>query len=710
MNEHSSRSHSVFRICIQQNNRETGKQLMGSLYLVDLAGSEKVSKSGAEGSTLDEAKNINKSLSTLGNVINALVEGNTHIPYRDSKLTRILQQSLGGNSKTTIIIAASPSTLNETETKSTMVFGVRAKTIKNQITPNAQLTAEEWRRLYERETDRTKQLFNALAGLDGEVKRWRGGEKPAKENWYTEERYAPLLRELSDNSEALGGILSAEDIEMSDEERFLELFRLLDEKDDEINKQCQIVTKLEHQIAQTREDYNKVQRDNEKLQTLLEKAQHEADISRSEIKDVLQALEELAVTYDEKSAESKALGKELEDLNGRLADLQEKVEYHETEAADVKERTTAMRNKLHELIYNLNVQIAEVGSTVSKMFALKALLAESERQRTEREKQIAALETELASTSQELLQVGTKRQLCVELKNMTDMDDQLIARVQSTIERNAVHLQDQISKARGDTERAITTSNKLREENIILKLQLERFVNETDLLRRRLDTNEGNRSDGPPVSACREQAKSEIKAMEDTVLHELQVLNSLRRVFITDLKNRIRKNANNPTTFLEDEPLEAQAIGTALQRERIAFLRNSLDNLTRVHKQLVRDNADLRCDIPKLEKRVKASVERIRDLELALRETKEQMIRDKRRYHYEIERIKEVNWVRGNPRLRTNIDEKMPSSWSTKDEREIENKYKIKLVKVFTLMGLNLSMPKLEMNTLSLLSLHSGQQ
>ncbi|THD19579.1 Kinesin protein [Fasciola hepatica] len=180
MNEHSSRSHSVFRICIQQNNRETGKQLIGSLYLVDLAGSEKVSKSGAEGSTLDEAKNINKSLSTLGTVINALVEGNNHIPYRDSKLTRILQQSLGGNSKTTIIIAASPSTLNETETKSTMIFGVRAKTIKNQVTPNAQLTAEEWRRLYEREIDRTKQLYNALVGLDGEVKRWRGATPPTR--------------------------------------------------------------------------------------------------------------------------------------------------------------------------------------------------------------------------------------------------------------------------------------------------------------------------------------------------------------------------------------------------------------------------------------------------------------------------------------------------------------------------------------------------
>ncbi|KAA0184689.1 Kinesin heavy chain [Fasciolopsis buskii] len=770
MNEHSSRSHSVFRICIQQNNRETGKQLVGSLYLVDLAGSEKVSKSGAEGSTLDEAKNINKSLSTLGTVINALVEGNTHIPYRDSKLTRILQQSLGGNSKTTIIIAASPSTLNETETKSTMIFGVRAKTIKNQVTPNAQLTAEEWRRLYERESDRTKQLFSALTGLDGEVKRWRGGEKPTKEQWYTEEQYASLLRELGDTSDVMGGILSTElslrvnnstlsetsyntclppslaemakqtvhsqpslpmqrtrliqNAEMSDEERFIELFRLLDEKDDEINKLSQIVTKLEHQLGQIREDYTKTQRDNDKLQISLERAQHEADVSRSEVKDVLQALEELAVTYEEKNNESKVLAKELEDLNGRLAGLQEKAEYHESEAAEIKERMTAMREKLHELIYDLNVQMANVGSEINKMLMntqpdknapleeqvallklytlqlkselesvtqskptvsvgsemqtsqvknvsenneimsreydrkmreLNALLAECERQKTERESQISHLENELASVSEELLQSRTTRQIKVELKDVNEMDENLMTRLQSVIERNASHLQDQINRARGDTERAITASNKLRDENIVLKLQLERYVNEAEVLRRRLDTTESCRADASVTPASKDQAKNEIKTMEESVLRELQVLNSLRRVFITDLKNRVQKNTNNPKNFLEDEPFEPQAIGTALQRERIAFLRNSLDNLTRVHKQLVRDNADLRCDIPKLEKRVKASMERIRDLEHALREAKEQMIKDKRRFHYEIERIKEVNWIRGNTRLRTNI-------------------------------------------------------
>ena len=80
---------------------------VGKLHLVDLAGSEKIGKTGAEGEVLEEAKNINKSLSALGNVISALAEGTkTHIPYRDSKMTRILQEALGGNCRTTIIICA----------------------------------------------------------------------------------------------------------------------------------------------------------------------------------------------------------------------------------------------------------------------------------------------------------------------------------------------------------------------------------------------------------------------------------------------------------------------------------------------------------------------------------------------------------------------------------------------------------------------------
>ena len=175
MNESSSRSHSLFLMTISQNNTIDFSAKTGKLYLVDLAGSEKVGKTGAEGKRLDEAKTINKSLSTLGLVINSLTDGkSTHVPYRDSKLTRVLQDSLGGNSKTSLIITCSPSAFNEAETVSTLRFGIRAKQIKNKPKVNKEYTIAELKLLLSkadaelaRKDRRIQQLERALteAGL-----------------------------------------------------------------------------------------------------------------------------------------------------------------------------------------------------------------------------------------------------------------------------------------------------------------------------------------------------------------------------------------------------------------------------------------------------------------------------------------------------------------------------------------------------------------
>jgi len=133
LNDQSSRSHSVVTITVVQRDTSNGISKSGKLVLVDLAGSEMARKSKVQGQQLEEAKAINKSLSALGNVINALSEGSAHIPYRDSKLTRILQDSLGGNSRTLLIVAISPSSFNASETVSTLRFAVRAKTIENKV-------------------------------------------------------------------------------------------------------------------------------------------------------------------------------------------------------------------------------------------------------------------------------------------------------------------------------------------------------------------------------------------------------------------------------------------------------------------------------------------------------------------------------------------------------------------------------------------------
>ena len=135
MNKDSSRSHSIFTIYIETAEDGTdGNQRFraGKLNLVDLAGSERQSKTNATGDRLKEAQKINLSLSALGNVISALVDGrSTHIPYRDSKLTRLLQDSLGGNTKTVMIAAVSPADYNYDETLSTLRYASRAKNIKN---------------------------------------------------------------------------------------------------------------------------------------------------------------------------------------------------------------------------------------------------------------------------------------------------------------------------------------------------------------------------------------------------------------------------------------------------------------------------------------------------------------------------------------------------------------------------------------------------
>jgi hypothetical protein len=113
-----------------------GSQMTGTLNLVDLAGSESVGKTGAEGQALEEAKKINQSLSALGNVIKALGDGKPHVPYRDSTLTKILMASLGGNCRTSLLLAASPSPDNFAETISTLRFGERAKKIKTALKAN----------------------------------------------------------------------------------------------------------------------------------------------------------------------------------------------------------------------------------------------------------------------------------------------------------------------------------------------------------------------------------------------------------------------------------------------------------------------------------------------------------------------------------------------------------------------------------------------
>lgn len=169
-NDLSSRSHTVFTITVYiKRTSEDGQEYLsaGKLNLVDLAGSENIQRSGAENKRAAEAGLINKSLLTLGRVINALVERSSHIPYRESKLTRLLQDSLGGRTKTCIIATLSPAKSNLEETISTLDYAFRAKNIRNKPQVNQPINKKTLLKEYTVEIEKLKSELIATRQRNG---------------------------------------------------------------------------------------------------------------------------------------------------------------------------------------------------------------------------------------------------------------------------------------------------------------------------------------------------------------------------------------------------------------------------------------------------------------------------------------------------------------------------------------------------------------
>uniref|UniRef100_A0A7N6AHD7 Kinesin heavy chain n=1 Tax=Anabas testudineus TaxID=64144 RepID=A0A7N6AHD7_ANATE len=645
MNEHSSRSHSIFLINIKQENVETELKLSGKLYLVDLAGSEKVSKTGAEGAVLDEAKNINKSLSALGNVIAALSEGTkTHVPYRDSKMTRILQDSLGGNCRTTIIICCSPSIYNEAETKSTLMFGQRAKTIKNTVSVNLELTAEEWKKKYEKEKEKNRSLNIMMQKMENELKRWRKGECVP-----VEEQLSSRNKKSSSEMTAVMDSLAPPPIPLSDEEKtqyetlITELYQQLDDKDDEINQHSQTVEKLKQQLIDQDELLVSSRQDYEHLQGELTQMQRDNDSAKEEVKEVLQALEELAVNYDHKSQEAENKNRCNEQLNEELAhktavhrelsSLQELSSHHKKRSAEIislllrdlsdigsilgttdlkmTETSGAMEEEFTTARLYLSKMKSEVKSLVNRSKQLEVNLTQNNGRMEVNEKElnscqllVSQLQAKLASLSDDLQKVEQKK------RQLEETQDALL---------------EEVAKLRAQGECQYRTLEEQMENH--------REVHQKQLSRLRDEIEQKHRDMEQLLNEKREQAKEDLKGLEETVAKELQTLNHLRKIFIQDLGARVKNSSENDSD---------EAGGSLAQRQRIIFLENNLEQLSKVHKQLVRDNADLRCELPKLEKRLRATAERVKALESALRDARESAVRDRKRYQQEVDRIKEA--------------------------------------------------------------------
>uniref|UniRef100_A0A0R3RG82 Kinesin-like protein n=1 Tax=Elaeophora elaphi TaxID=1147741 RepID=A0A0R3RG82_9BILA len=714
MNEHSSRSHSVFLVQVKQENTATQKKLTGKLYLVDLAGSEKVSKTGAEGTVLEEAKNINKSLSALGNVIAALAEGTKgHVPYRDSKLTRILQESLGGNSRTTIVICCSPASVNEAETKSTLMFGQRAKTIKNVVIVNEELTAEEWKRRYEREKEKVARLKQQLMAAEAELSRWRKGEKVPEAEWVSLLEGAAVNLQLPIGAESLSpsvsdsilgsldrsisvapvplltsaiGAITDADRKKYEEERSA-LYQQLDEKDDEITLHSQLAERLKQQMNEQEELIRQIKLDYENAQAEVSRIQSENEASKEESKEVLTALEELAMNYDIKTQEAEQKSRENEQLSDELSKKNVKVVELTTELETLRESCAAQKKRITDAMQSMLRDLSEVGSNyanaakfnaengtdkpydeelfaharicISKLsadfkvyycinpFAFFQKMSSLESGSGDVTHRLESTEKDLADCRLLLQQNEAKNKSLQEtitaqekvkrqLEEQVDMLNEKLAAaggeaVQISNEAKEQHakqvsaLRDEVAEKSRKIEELTASLQDLRVAKNQLQADYEKLKMDEQEQEKRIKELSG-------LSEKREQAKR----LEETVAKELQTLHNLRKMFVQDIGQRIKRA---PTGT---EPNEDEYMSSPAQKQKIAFLENNLDQLTKVHKQLVRDNADLRCELPKMEKRLRAAMDRVKSLETALKETKENAMRDRKKYQHEVERIKEA--------------------------------------------------------------------
>ncbi|KAG6818099.1 hypothetical protein H0H87_000003 [Tephrocybe sp. NHM501043] len=693
MNAESSRSHSIFLITIQQRNTETGALKTGNLYLVDLAGSEKVGKTGASGQTLEEAKKINKSLSALGMVINALTDSKAkHIPYRDSKLTRILQESLGGNSRTTLIINCSPSSYNEAETLSTLRFGIRAKSIKNTARVNAELSPLELKGLLAKANITNTGFQKYITALEAELAIWRAGGTVEQSEWAVSGKAAtssssaapkkpptsptpstPLstsrsMTPINPAIESLRGDLESRPqtptvigLEKDEREDFLrrenELSDQLAEKESNLVAAEKLVKELKDELTFLKEQEASVNKENKVMSSQLNELRLQVerldydnkegvitiDILKEQNQDAKNELEEfkkqvleLKTAQKDASAEDKEKRKQEKmammmakfDTQGAFSEKDDQLRNILAKLDSIDAAETLTPEDLTAIRRQLSEGQSMVRETVDR---LRQSQEESEmvaRRRDELEARVAALETEY----EELLEktIHDEETSDVDLaESMADLKAKLEA--QYAAKRDA-HLSEALD----------------------LKQQLELKANEVRSLNASIDSlksvNEELKRAFAVTSAGIEGGKNLAESAQDlertrkAINVQLAEFDGVKKSLMRDLQNRCEKVVELEIQLDEMKEQYNNVIrnsNSKAQQKKMAFLERNLEQLTLVQKQLVDQNSSLKKEAGIAERKLLARNERIQNLEALLQDADRRLSIQNQKFEAQLQAVKE---------------------------------------------------------------------
>ncbi|KAF8964703.1 kinesin heavy chain [Flammula alnicola] len=689
MNAESSRSHSIFLITIQQRNTETGAQKTGNLYLVDLAGSEKVGKTGASGQTLEEAKKINKSLSALGMVINALTDSKAkHIPYRDSKLTRILQESLGGNSRTTLIINCSPSSYNEAETLSTLRFGIRAKSIKNTARVNAELSPLELKGLLQKAQLANTSYQKYIASLEAELARWRSGEQVDEAEWTlpgkpgvpstasaaskkpptspTPSTPASASRSMTPVNPSIEGLRADLEsrpqtptvigLDKDEREDFLkrenELSDALAERESALSAAEKLVKELREELAFLKEQEAAVNKENKAMSSQLNELRYDN--------------KEGIITIDILKEQNQDAKAELEELRKQIAEL--KTAQKDASAEDKEKRK---QEKMAMMMAKFDTQ----GAFSEKDEQLRQILAKLDNMDQDSAEALSpedliAIRRQL-SEGQTLVRetVDRLRQTQEENEMITRRRDELEARVtaletdyeellEKTIhdeEVNNVDVGDIVADLKNKLEiQYAAKRDALLSEVADLKQQLEVRNNETRSLNASIDSlksvNEELKRAFAVTSAGIEGGKNLAESAQDlertrkAINVQLAEFDGVKKSLMRDLQNRCEKVVELEIQLDEMKEQYSNVIRNSnnkAQQKKMAFLERNLEQLTLVQKQLVDQNSTLKKEAGIAERKLLARNERIQNLEALLQDADRRLSIQNQKFETQLQAVKE---------------------------------------------------------------------
>jgi len=692
MNAESSRSHSIFVITINQKNLADGSVKSGKLSLVDLAGSEKVGKTGASGQTLEEAKKINKSLSALGMVINALTDGkSTHIPYRDSKLTRILQESLGGNSRTTLIINSSPSSFNEAETLSTLRFGMRAKSIKNKAKVNAELSPAELKALLKKAKSEAVSFQQYIAALEGEIGVWRSGGNVPKEKWASMEKVsgssaaAPTTPTSATNPQ-LETVKKEVESESSESRPSTPAPILEKDERDELLKR---ENELNDQIAEKETELAAKEKLLAELNEELDTYKKQEESITKENKQMTSELNELKVQLEKVTYDHKEDAIIMDSLREQNSDLTTEIEELKKAISGLKlaQREGDKEQKKQEKMAQILAELDPSGVISAKEKQIRDTLLKLEK--VDGDSSTSLTLEELATVRRELAEskelVSTHEQTINELhyenERLTRQRDEFEIRL-STLETEYEELLDKtiaeeeansniditetIAELRGKLEAQFAAKKEVQQKEIEeLKQELEKKNEElhklnsalTDLKRANEELqvivfpkNESNALNDKEKEGKSDSQKSvadkekDMERIRKTMAQQLADFDVMKKALMRDLQNRCEKVVELEISL--DETREQynnvlRSNNNKAQQKKMAFLERNLEQLTNVQKQLVEQNSSLKKEVAIAERKLLARNERIQALEALLQDAQEKLTTQNQKFEAQLQAVRE---------------------------------------------------------------------